>query len=393
MLLQNKRVAIIGGGPGGLTLARLLQQQGVDVHVYERDATPSIRPQGSALDLHHNTGLKALEAAGLLAEFKQVYRPGADRMRVLNGQLDILLDEHAEGSAPVSEDFGDASFRPEIDRGPLRDLLVASLQVGTVVWNARFTEMQPAGCGWNIGFENGTRVYADLVIASDGANSRLRPYLTASRPVYAGVTVLEGTILAAAQHTPVVWQLVHGGSLMALEAGHSISIIAKGDGTLIYWLGVKAPEDWLATSGLDFTSKEAMSAWFAQEFRTWSPHWQQLFAPESLTLVPRAMYYYPTDQHWPTQPNLTMIGDAAHRLPPYAGEGANQALADALELSEALSDAQFSTLEQALNSFEQKMAHRLAPITAETLRNTEGLHADNNQQFILNLFSGVQEAE
>jgi 2-polyprenyl-6-methoxyphenol hydroxylase-like FAD-dependent oxidoreductase len=389
MLLQNKQVVIIGGGPGGLTLARLLQQQGVDVNVYERDATPTIRPQGSALDLHHDTGLKALEAAGLLAEFKQVYRPGADRMRVLNGQLDLLLDEHAEGAAPVGEDFGDASFRPEIDRGPLRDLLVASLQPGTVAWNTRFTEMQPAGRGWDIGFTNGTRIYADVVIAADGANSRLRPYLTAIRPVYAGVTVLEGTIPAAAQQAPALWHLVHGGSLMALEAGHSISIIAKGDGTLIYWLGVKAPEDWLATSGIDFTNEEAVATWFAQEFSNWSPQWQQLFTPETLTLVPRAMYYYPTDQHWPTLPNLTMIGDAAHRLPPYTGEGANQALADALELSEALSDEQFVTLEQAIGSFEQKMASRLAAITAETLRNTDGLHADNNQQFLLNLFRGA----
>jgi 2-polyprenyl-6-methoxyphenol hydroxylase-like FAD-dependent oxidoreductase len=390
MLLRNKQVAIIGGGPGGLILARLLQQQGIAVKVYERDATPDIRPQGSALDLHYDTGLKALEAAGLLEEFKQVYRPGADKMRVLNGQLDILLDEHAAEVELRKEDFGDASFRPEIDRGPLRDLLVASLQPGTVVWNARFTQLQPAGSGWDIEFENGARVYADVVVACDGANSRLRHYLTATRPVYAGVTLVEGTIVDAPQQAPALWQLVHGGSLMALEAGHSVSMIAKADGTLIYWLGVKAPADWLTTSAIDFTSKEAVAAWFAQEFSTWSPQWSQLFTPESLMLVPRPMYYYPANQHWPTLSNLTMIGDAAHRLPPYAGEGANQALADALELSEALGDEQFTTTEQAIASFEQKMISRLAIITAETLRNTAQLHADNNQQFLLSLFNGAE---
>jgi 2-polyprenyl-6-methoxyphenol hydroxylase-like FAD-dependent oxidoreductase len=259
-----------------------------------------------------------------------------------------------------------------------------------VVWNARFTQLQPAGSGWDIEFENGARVYADVVVACDGANSRLRHYLTATRPVYAGVTLVEGTIVDAPQQAPALWQLVHGGSLMALEAGHSVSMIAKADGTLIYWLGVKAPADWLTTSAIDFTSKEAVAAWFAQEFSTWSPQWSQLFTPESLMLVPRPMYYYPANQHWPTLSNLTMIGDAAHRLPPYAGEGANQALADALELSEALGDEQFTTTEQAIASFEQKMISRLAIITAETLRNTAQLHADNNQQFLLSLFNGAE---
>ena len=63
MLLENKKVAIIGGGPGGLTLARLLQLKGVDVKVYERDKDKSVRQQGATLDLHEDSGLKALAEA------------------------------------------------------------------------------------------------------------------------------------------------------------------------------------------------------------------------------------------------------------------------------------------------------------------------------------------
>lgn len=70
MLLDNKKVAIIGGGPGGLTLARLLQEKGVDVKVYERDENREVRQQGSTLDLHDDTGLKAINKAGLIDEFK-----------------------------------------------------------------------------------------------------------------------------------------------------------------------------------------------------------------------------------------------------------------------------------------------------------------------------------
>lgn len=388
MLLQNKKVAVIGGGPGGLTLARLLQQQGVAVHVYERDASPQVRPQGSALDLHHDSGLKALTAAGLLEEFKRAYRPGADAMVVVNGQLEVLLDQHTH---QVAQDFGDEGFRPEIDRGPLRDLLVASLRTETVVWDARFTTMQPAGTGWDIHFENGTQAYADIVVAADGANSRVRPYVTDVRPAYAGFTLLEGTVPAAAQQVPALWQLLQGGSLTALENGQTISFLTKADGALNFWVWVKKPEDWLATSGITWTDRAAVAAWFTQEFSTWSPAWQDLFANEALTVVPRPSYYFPLNQPWPSQPNLTLLGDAAHRMPPN-GEGVNQAMLDALELAEALGNAHFDTIEQAIAAFEKQMRQRMLGVEADTRQLLEIMHADNNQEVFLSIFSDNSNA-
>ncbi|MGI4867596.1 MAG: FAD-dependent oxidoreductase [Janthinobacterium lividum] len=385
MLLQHKRVAIIGAGPGGLTLARLVQQQGIEVHVYERDASAHVRPQGSTLDLHHDTGLQALATAGLLEEFKQYYRPGADKTRVLNAQQDILLDDHAQ---KTTADFGDAHFRPEIDRGPLRDMLVASLHPETVVWDARFVDMQPAGEGWEIQFENGSRAYADVVVAADGANSKVRTYVTDTPPVYAGVTFLEGTIPQAAEQAPALWQLVKGGSLFALENGQFISFLAKGDGTLLYWIWLLKPEDWLTTSGIDFTSRAAVATWFQQEFSTWSPQWQALFASDALTITPRRTYYYPTDHPWPTQPNLTLLGDAAHSMPPN-GEGVNQAMADALDLYEALCLGQFATIAQAIAAFEATMGKRVAVVAAETRQLLAMMHAENNQQLFVDFFTGI----
>lgn len=381
--MQGKQVAVIGGGPGGLTLARLLQQQGVNVKVYERDAGQYVRQQGSTLDLHDGTGLKALAVAGLLNAFKKAYRPGADKMCIVNSKLEMLMNDHA---SEAGEDFGQEHFRPEIDRGPLRDLLIASLQKDNMVWNARFAEMKPAGNGWGLFFDNGTSAYADLVIAADGANSKVRKYLTAINPVYSGVTVIEVNIYNAGKNAPTFWQLANGGKVFALEHGKTIFAGAKGDGTLSFLIGLKTPEDWLTGSGIDFTSKVAVAAWFQQEFADWSADWQQLFAADSISIVPRPMYHFPLDQHWQTLPNLTMIGDAAHRMPPYAGEGANQAMADALELYEALCIDQFGTLEQAIASFEQKMCKRAAEITEITLQQTNAMHTNDNLPYLLSFF-------
>ena len=107
--------------------------------------------------------------------------------------------------------------------------------------------------------------------------------------------------------------------------------------------------------------------------------------------TPRLWYHFPIDQYWKPLSNLTMIGDAAHRVPAYAGEGANQALADALELYEALCCSSFESIAQAIASFEEKMLARTAPITVESLRNTDGFHTDNNLQFLLDLF-GITDA-
>src|SRR5450755_4790961 len=104
MQIKNKKIAIIGGGPGGLTLARLLQQKGIPVTVYERDVNREVRVQGGALDLHTESGLAALEKAGLMDEFKTHYRPGAELTRVVDNQAKIYADQHTVATA---ETFGD----------------------------------------------------------------------------------------------------------------------------------------------------------------------------------------------------------------------------------------------------------------------------------------------
>ena len=76
--------------------------------------------------------------------------------------------------------------------------------------------------------------------------------------------------------------------------------------------------------------------------------------------IPRLIYSMPLDQTWETLPNLTLIGDAAHVMPPFAGEGANMAMLDALELSEYLTDENCKTLQEAISVYEHHMRKRAA---------------------------------
>ena len=181
-LLSGKKVAIVGGGMAGLTLARLLQLKDVDVTLYERDFGPGARVQGSTLDLHEGTGLEAMRRAGLLAGFYEHHRKQASKMLIVDRSLNVRFDDH-EFSEFTSE------TRPEIDRGPLRDLLLNSLKPNTVVWDRSFSSLEKEGSGWCITFKNGSSASADFVIAADGANSKIRPYLTSIAPIYSGITL------------------------------------------------------------------------------------------------------------------------------------------------------------------------------------------------------------
>lgn len=216
MLLQDKKIAIIGGGPGGLTLARLLQQHQLDVTVYERDSHEQSRVQGAPLDLHEESGLKAIEQAGLLAVFKQNFMPRADRKKIMDNSGTVHYSDH---DSKLEENFSDPSFRPEIDRGVLRKILLNSLADHTVKWDQHTIGLTPKQVGWDINFQDGTIVYADFVVACDGANSKIRPYLTDIKAFYTGITMLEGNIAQANINSPRIYATLQGGKIMAF--GHN----------------------------------------------------------------------------------------------------------------------------------------------------------------------------
>jgi 2-polyprenyl-6-methoxyphenol hydroxylase-like FAD-dependent oxidoreductase len=394
-----KKIAIIGGGPSGLTLARLLQMKGFEVHVYERDKNRQVRVQGATLDLHHESGLAALQEAGLIDAFKRHYRPGADKTCLVDQKGTVVYDE------PINTEFLDGErFRPEIDRGPLRDILLDSLQPDTVVWDSRFERMEPEGQGWSIFFENGIRVEADLVIGADGANSKVRPYLTDIKPFYAGIMGIEGSVYNAATVVPAIGHLLKGGKIFALGESKTLIVSSKGDGSLVFYAGFAAPENWVAFSGIDLQSSAFVKAWFAEEFKGWGAIWDTLFDQAKPPYVLRAQYCYPLDQQWTSKPNLTLVGDAAHLMPFYAGEGVNMAMLDSLELARALSveavsgaaaasegsgatAASGGSVAAAIAAFEHQMLTRASAMASETLEQMAIMHSPEGLAHLVKLFT------
>ena len=384
MTILNKKIAIVGGGPGGLTLARLLQLKGADVKVYERDVNKNVRVQGGALDLHTDSGLLALKKAGLLEAFKKNYRPGAGLVRVVDNQAKIHFDEHIEGK---DDKFGHKNHRPEIDRGPLRDILLNSLQPDTVVWDSHILSVEPVEGKWKLIFQNGNQIIADIVIGADGANSKIRPFVTDIKPFWTGITMLEGSIKDAEKTAPNIHKLLKGGKIFAYGNEKTLIVSSKGDGSFGFATSCITEEFWDKKSGINFKDNKQVLAWFKNTFSEWSEVWYELFENEKTLFIPRPQYCMPLNQKWEAQSNITLIGDAAHWMPPFAGEGVNMAMLDALQLSEALANPVFTDVQKAIANYEKLMFKRFAKIGQATLFNTEWMHQPNALKDMLTMFS------
>ena len=380
-LLLQKNIAIIGGGPGGLTLARLLQLKGLQIKVYERDHSQEARVQGAIVDLHFDSGLKAMEATGLMEAFKAKYMPGADKYRLLDPKGHILLDE---GNQAGKSDFGNPQFRPEIDRGALRDLLIDGLLPGTVLWDKQFESMKEVDNKWELQFKNGTTAAADVVIGSDGYRSLIRPYLTGANALYSGATIIQGEIDHPKTACPEFCQLVNQANLMAMGHGATIAAQPRGDGGLTFYAASMYPENWVKLSGIDFSNSEQVQNYLIKHYEGWNSIFFSLFKA-CTHFVPRPLNYFPLENRWETKNNITLIGDAAHLMPPN-GEGVNLAMLDALDLSNCLTNTTtFATLQDAIAAYEKIMFDRAEPLCKETIEGISDFAApteESVQEFI-----------
>src|SRR6185437_4909252 len=370
MLLQNKRVAIIGAGPVGLTMARLLQQKGIDVTVYERDKDAQTRVWGGTLDLHKGSGQDALEKAGLLENYYAVSLPMGITMTDEQGKVLFTKKITPENQYD----------NPEINRNNFRTLLLDSLKNETVNWDRKFTSLEAQDGKWLLHFENDSASYretatADFVIGASGGMSTARKYVTDAEVEETGTFIIQGDVPQPEINCPEFYQLCNGSRLMTAHQGNLLVANPYNNGQLSYGIIFKKPEEWNHSNGLDFQNNESIIAFLSNRFSDWDERYRQLFRSTTF-FVGLHTRKIPLDKQWKNNRPLpiTLIGDAAHLMPPFAGQGVNIGLVDTVILSDNLTNEKFETMEAAINDYEQKMFVYAIEAQLESAENETEMH-------------------
>ena len=374
-------VSIIGAGLGGLTLARVLRVHGIPATIYEAEPSADARTQGGLLDVHEYNGQLALEAAGLTGEFRAIIHQGGEATRVLDQHGTVLLDEPDDGTGG----------RPEVLRGDLRQILLDSLPGETIQWGRKVTGVQPLGEGrYELTFADGPAVTTSLLVGADGAWSAIRPLLSGAKPGYSGTSFIETYLFDADERHPAAAQAVGDGALFAVAPGQGILAHREPGGVLHAYVALAKPQEWIA--GIDFTDAAATTARVAAEFDGWAPGLTALITDSDTAPVPRAINALPIDHRWDRVAGVTVLGDAAHLMSPFAGEGANLAMFDGSELGQAIA-AHPRDAETALAEYERALFPRSAQFAAESDRNHKLLFGDNSPDSLLKLLTGQEPAE
>lgn len=345
-LLSNKKIAIIGAGPVGLTMAKLLQQNNIDITVYERDLDPQARIWGGTLDLHKNSGQVAMKKAGLLQTYYDLALPMG-----IN-----FADEHGNILSTRNPTPENQFDNPEINRNALRKMLLDSLKSDTVIWDRKFTGLEEQNGKWILGFENKPGATADFVILANGGMSKARNFVSESKIEETGTFIIQGDIHQPGINCPEFFQLCNGNRLMTAYQGNLLVANPFNNGALSYGIIFKKPEEWKNGKGLDFQNTDSIIEFLLNRLLYWNEKYKQLIRSTTF-FVGLPIRKLPMDRLWKRKRPLpiTLIGDTAHLMPPFAGQGVNIGLMDTLILSENLTNGKFETIQDAITDYEQKM--------------------------------------
>lgn len=333
------KTIIIGGGIGGLCTAIALQKQGMEATVYE--AAPELRPVGAGVGLAANA-MQGLERLGV-----------ADEVIALGKQLMALVIFDEKGSVISNQDtqrlskkYGINNF--VIHRAALHQVLQSHLQPDTLLLNKRCQSIKQQGGQVEVSFTDGTRAIADLLVAADGIHSVVRrQLLPQSQSRYAGYTCWRAVI----ENPGVELNTMISAETWAPQGRVGMAPLP---GNSIYWYAcIKAPERdarmQQMTPGQLTQHFAGVHAPVAAVLAATQPH--QLIWNDIADLKPLDKFVYG---------RVVLLGDAAHATTPNLGQGACQAIEDAVVLSQCLQ--QDTSIADALAKYEKRRIARTTKI-------------------------------
>lgn len=402
------RIAIVGGGPGGLTVGLLLHRRGIQSTIFELRQKPTdeelSKPSGM-LDLHDESGLAAIRECELYDEFIHLTGECSEAQKVSDKDGNIL-----------HEDEGDLSERPEISRHSLTKLLTSHLKAESIKYGyklfASSSITTPSGTETELDFGPNGKQRFDLVIGADGAWSQVRNMLSDIRPKYAGTQNITTTIRHISTRYPHLAEFVGRGSFSALGFRHGVmSQRGPQDSARIY-IFLTTPDEHFATSaGLkDRPASAAKDPLLNKEelLGRFGPRIKELVTVAcdeetkdnpGAALDVRPLYTLPIGVSWEHKPNATLIGDAAHLMCPWAGEGVNLAMWDSLLLAHAIIKAYSvskngnssfqAVLDPLMKEFEEEMFVRTGEKAEETYSNGQMLFGEDGATAFRDFFQAV----
>jgi 2-polyprenyl-6-methoxyphenol hydroxylase-like FAD-dependent oxidoreductase len=379
------KIAIIGAGPAGCTLARLLHLSSIPSTVFEAEPAPNYRSQGGTLDLHTDTGLAALRKAGLFDQFLAKARYDGDYNQFTDKNMKVYFKRagpqtHEKKASALQQE------RPEIDRPDLRRILTENLPEGTIRWGMKLGKIEADAAAptskHKLVFTDGVELTGwDLVVGADGPWSKVRALLSDQKPLFSGVGGFELSISNAAVRAPDVHAAAHLGSLFAFDEGKEMVIQQLHDGSLtVYASTVKESADWADHCGFDPTDLNATKAYLLSKdspFADWCETLRDAIRLSDGRCTARSLYMLPVGFRWAHRQGVTVLGDAAHVMTYFGGEGVNIALKDAMVLAEEIvvavekNDDLTVGLDEAVRRFELEMwprSERVAKLSNDLMK-------------------------
>ena len=374
------RVIVIGGGLGGLCLAQALHQAGVDVVVYERDASSVCRGQGYRVHID-SRGEQALQEC-LLPQLYELFKAtrGQSSQQFTGFTVDggELKETHMwpfpKGDSELLIRAGSA-----VDRVTLRQILLAGLE-DVVHFSKEFAHYEKLADGRVCAyFTDGTSAIGDVLVAADGVGSRIRQqFLPHARLIDLGLRLLGGKTILTDEIIPLLPAQLYKG--FAAVSGPNYNMMLglvrfrqkPDEAATQFWpsLEFHQTNDYIMWGlfarweqfPVQDEELQAMDSIGLQQMaveltKNWHPTLytltQQASPEESFILTMRSSVPI---EHWATS-NVTLLGDAIHAMSPARGSGANTALRDASLLSRNLIAVARQTmpLHQAIHDYEVDM--------------------------------------